>query len=552
MRFHLFIFSLFVFLTAVMTYPLIHSLPIAMKGYGDPFFNAWTLAFTQHQLLTDPLHLFDANIFYPHELTLAYSEHQLASALLALPIFLLGGGPILVHNVVFFLTFVLCGTGATLLVRHLTGNSWAAVLAGIAFAFSSYRFTQLTHLQILSFHWIPFCLLFLHKAFQSPSWKNFLLFALFFLGVMLSSNYLGIIFLIFLGGLILIGHPKLWWANKGAGVKKCLLVLIGAGLLFLPLALPYVKVKEKYGFERQLTDVKQYSAKAENYLGVSPNSKIYPQFLKKLGKPERHLFFGFVVMGIALIGLFFAKRFSLRLRLAYFAVLLLSFLLSMGIKAKFLGLDLHGWPYRFFYDYMIGFDGMRVPARFAINVGLCLVVLAGYGFAFLFEKIQKKSLSLLLVSLFSVAILAEGWAAPLRFIHFDVKPPAVHLWLKDQKDVNAILFLPAYINRSVYLEMNSVYWSYCHWKKMMNGYSGFFPPGWDEFKMKLQQFPTKETIDQLRQQGVNYCVINKHKYSGALLTELEKRLSDFSEELVFVQQCDGQTVYRIQEKGIQN
>jgi hypothetical protein len=313
-----------------------------------------------------------------------------------------------------------------------------------------------------------------------------------------------------------------------------------------------VKVKEKYGFERELADVKQYSAKAENYLAPAQNSKIYPKFLKKLGKPERHLFFGFGVMVLALVGLLWAKPFSLRLRWAYAAMLFLSLLLSMGIKAKLFGLDLHGWPYRFFHDVMIGFDGMRVPARFAMNVGLSLVVLAGYGFAFLFKKRSKKSSSILLASLFSVALLAEGWAAPLKFIRFNVKPPAEHLWLQEQKDVNAVLFLPAYLNRSVYMEMNYVYWSYCHWKKMMNGYSGFFPPGWDEFKMKLQHFPTKEIIDQLRRQGVNYCVIHKRKYSGDRLAALEKGLSDFSDELELVQQWEGEAVYRLRKDSQHN
>ena len=33
---------------------------------GDPIFSAWRLARFAHQLATDPQHLFDGNIFYPH------------------------------------------------------------------------------------------------------------------------------------------------------------------------------------------------------------------------------------------------------------------------------------------------------------------------------------------------------------------------------------------------------------------------------------------------------------------------------------------------------
>lgn len=552
MRTHLLTFSLFLLLTALMTYPLIVHLPIAMDGFGDPFFNAWTLAFTQHQLLTDPFQLFDSNIFYPYKWTLAFSEHQVASALLSLPVYLLGGSPILVHNVVFFLTFVLCGYGMTLLVRELTQNQWAALLAGIAFAFSSYRFSQLAHLQILAFHWMPFCLLFLHKSFLQPKWKNFFFFGLFLLLVLLSSNYLGIIFLILIGLLMLTLLPKKWFQNKGEGLKKSFLTLMAVGLLFLPFALPYMKVKEEYGFQRDLVDLKQYSARAENYLGVSGNNKFYSDGLKKFGEPERRLFFGFLVTGLALVGLCFAQFVSIRIRLAYSLVLVFSFLLSMGMQSKLLGVSLHGWPYHFFYNWLPGFDGMRVPSRFAINVGLCLAVLAGYGFAFIFKWFKSKWASFALFVSFSLILLAEGWSVPLHFIHFEAKPPPVHTWLETQEDVNAVVFLPAYINKSVHLEMNYVFWSTYHWKKMLNGYSGFFPPAWEEFKLQLRQFPTKETIEQLREQGVNYCVVNKQKYHSELLKNLEIRLKEFSDELELVQQWGGQTVYRIKEKGFSN
>ncbi len=535
-----------------MTFPLVKTMSVFMDTTGDPFFNAWTLAWTQHQLLTDPLHLFDANIFYPYKLTLAFSEHQVASALLALPVYLLGGSPILVHNVVFFLTFVLSGFGLYLLVKDLTGNSLAAILAGMAFAFSSYRFSQLAHLQILAFQWMPFALVYLHRALNQPQWKNFLLMGLFVFLVLMSSNYLGLIFLIFISFFLLIVVPKKWFEEKGRGLRRCFFTLLAVGILFLPFALPYVKVKEEYGFSRELIDMKQYSARAENYLGVSTNHKFYPNKLKKMGKPESRLFFGFLVMGMAFLGLLLAKNISLRIRLGYGVVLLLSFLLSMGGGAKLFGINLNGWPYQFFYSYVPGFDGMRVPARFAINVGLCLAVLAGFGFALVFQKIKGKLLSCCLVFLLSAGILAEAWAAPLRYIHFAFKAPPVHPWLGHQDDVDGVVFLPAYINNSVHLEMNYIFWSNLHWKKIMNGYSGFFPAEWNEFKLKLREFPTKETVDHLRRVGVNYVVINKHKYPQDMLNRMEKRIKRFSNELEQIKNWGGQTVYRLKMKGIEN
>ena len=40
----------------------------------------WTLGWDLHALKTDPLHIFNANIFYPEKKTLAYSEHLIGAA----------------------------------------------------------------------------------------------------------------------------------------------------------------------------------------------------------------------------------------------------------------------------------------------------------------------------------------------------------------------------------------------------------------------------------------------------------------------------------------
>ena len=44
---------------------------------GDPVRTAWQVAYVGHAMLHDPLHLFDANVFYPHPLSLAFSDSLL-------------------------------------------------------------------------------------------------------------------------------------------------------------------------------------------------------------------------------------------------------------------------------------------------------------------------------------------------------------------------------------------------------------------------------------------------------------------------------------------
>ena len=76
---------------------------------GDALLNMWTIGWVAHQLPRDPRHLFDANIFYPERLTLAYSEAMIVQGALALPVIAAGGSPVLAFNLVLLAGFALTG-----------------------------------------------------------------------------------------------------------------------------------------------------------------------------------------------------------------------------------------------------------------------------------------------------------------------------------------------------------------------------------------------------------------------------------------------------------
>src|SRR5262245_44408464 len=67
---------------------------------NDSLLHVWTLAWGQHGLATDPLHVLDANIFHPYPLTLLYSDHLLGLAVLLAPLRLVTDDVVLVHNLV--------------------------------------------------------------------------------------------------------------------------------------------------------------------------------------------------------------------------------------------------------------------------------------------------------------------------------------------------------------------------------------------------------------------------------------------------------------------
>ena len=113
------VFLVFCVLTVAMTWPYAYYLRDAVTDRGDPYLNAWILWWDYHQTFRDPLHLFQAPIFYPYQYTFAFSEHFYGLALLFFPLFALGFQPLTVQAIATLLGFAFSGYGAFRLSRAL-------------------------------------------------------------------------------------------------------------------------------------------------------------------------------------------------------------------------------------------------------------------------------------------------------------------------------------------------------------------------------------------------------------------------------------------------
>ncbi|HEX6179078.1 MAG TPA: hypothetical protein VF057_12015, partial [Thermoanaerobaculia bacterium] len=69
------VFILFLALAIALTWPLAIRIDTTVPDLGDPLLNAWILDWVSYALVHQPLDLFDAPIFHPAELPLAYSEN---------------------------------------------------------------------------------------------------------------------------------------------------------------------------------------------------------------------------------------------------------------------------------------------------------------------------------------------------------------------------------------------------------------------------------------------------------------------------------------------
>ena len=129
---------------------------------------AWQIAWVGHAMLNDPLHLFDSNAFYPHPLSLAFSDSLLGYG----PAAFFGYGTVAAlvrYNLLFLWAWSLCFVGAYLLGRELGLNKLAAGAAGIAFAYAPYRVTEAGHLHVISCGGIALALFLLLRGYRRDS-----------------------------------------------------------------------------------------------------------------------------------------------------------------------------------------------------------------------------------------------------------------------------------------------------------------------------------------------------------------------------------------------
>ena len=302
------IFAVFVALTALMTWPWVLNLRDAVADPGDPYMIAWTLWWDYHQTFNDPLRLFHANVFYPYQYTLAFSENDYGIALLFFPAFALGARPLTVNSLATFLGFAFSGYGTFRLARTLTGSNVAAWVAGLIFAFVPFRFYLLSHLHYLFAGWIPLLaealVLYVRKrSRRRAAW----------LGVAFLMNALTCItwFIMTLPPLLLmvvlfVARDRALLRERAFWLRAC--VALGlASLALLPFLLPYYWVSEMYGLKWEPWEYAYNSPSPLHWLAAEGRNKLWGRMGEQYGG-EHKLFPGLLAPLLALV----AVRLKLR------------------------------------------------------------------------------------------------------------------------------------------------------------------------------------------------------------------------------------------------
>jgi hypothetical protein len=506
-------FLLLTILTLALTYPQVRGLHDTVNDDADPLLNAWTLAWTAHQLPRAPARLFDANIFYPERGTLVLSETLLVPALAVAPLHWLGVGPLLVHNIVLLSGFIVSGVGVALLVRHLTASGAAGVIAAIIFAFLPYRFDHYAHLQLQQTQFIPLAMWAFHRVLETGARRHAVMLGLFVAGQMMSCTYYAIFlvpYLAVVGGVLLAADRRLARSRLAPLSIAAAVALIAV----LPLARAYLNARDIVG-ERPSWEIANLSATWRNYFSTHQSNFLYGRALADWGEPERRLFPGFIALLLSAIAFWPRLRRDERVeprrggplwvtRAAYGLGLLFAFDVSLGFN---------GVTYHVLYEYALPFRGLRVPARMGVMAGFTIAVLAGFGVARIAGWLRSPGLRRTVVAAIGMLLLTEYASKGLDLHPIPLTPPEVYAdILKDRGDspTTALFEFPM----TPYDDPTYMYFSTFHWQHLVNGYSGFFPPSNHYLSLALKNFPDDESMRAIKSHGARYLVIHGERLYG--------------------------------------
>jgi hypothetical protein len=535
----------YVAFTIVQTWPLVFRLSdVIPNDPGDPILNTWIIWWNAHAV-PFTAQWWNAPAFWPSNGALAFSEVLLGLSPITTPIQWLGGSPIAAYNVAFLLTFPLSALAAHALVHRLTGRHLPALIGGLIYGFTPFRIAHFPQIQVMTSYWMPLALLGLHQYMIRRERRWLLLFGGAWLMQALSNGYYLVFFPVLLGlwmlwfamsrqtiralraivtTFILASLPliPLLWSYRqihtgfgfqrdpgevnGFGADVTSLLDASSLLKFWRLTRFHQAEGELFpGFTAMLLVlllVIHVSWRSERvmrmpraaalllagallFLAVGLSSLLSGGWAIVVGNTtllsvrvaSKPLSIG-VMLLVAALALIprFPEAWRRRSPLMFYTLAMgLMYLLCFGPRPRFLGMPFMArGPYGLLM-LLPGYDSIRVPARFAMLAALCLSVVAALTFARLTSRLHRWPRLILAIAVAcGVVVDSAIGEMPLRQL------PLRLASLEMSTDRTPVVELPiGYIEDDVAAMYRGIY----HRRPVVNGYSGFFPPGYEVLRL---------------------------------------------------------------------
>ncbi len=497
---HLATLALFIALAAFHTWPLAAAPGTWCRNdNADAVLNEWTIAWVAHRLASDPLRLFDANIFHPEKRTLAFSEHMLPQSLIAAPVLWAGGSPVLAFNVSLLAGFALTGWAFWFVVRRWTGSWTAGAVAGSLAAFNAHSLTRIAHLQAQHLEFLPLALLAFDRLLQTPRVRHALEMAAWFVLQALTSGY----FLLFTAVTMICAAAARFseWVGKRARavVPVVLLSTVAAGLALAPFLVPYWRVRSEQGLVRTIAELRLYSAIPTDYLATG--SLVHFKAWSQPFFRGDALFPGVIALLLVAVALALGVGFRDRRARMCLLITVVCVCLSFGV---------HFPPYRWLFEHVPLFQGLRAAIRFGHVALVGIAMLGGFGAARLLSLVTSSRGRATAAVALIVLVNAEAWRGPLGFTKY-TGIPRIYKSLAAAPAGSVVACIPMYPRGEAFRNVAYMLGSTLNWVPMLNGYSGFVPASYVKHVEHAGRFPEPAAVDYLRRAGVTPFVVDTRR-----------------------------------------
>lgn len=506
-----------------------------LLDWRDYPFIIWVISQDINHIVTlDFGNFFETNAFYPHKLTLLFTDILLPQALMYMPFFYLTGNPILSLNIIFVLTFILNFATSYLLWRFIFKKEILAFLGSMFFIFSPFFHMELSHFQMM-FYW-PFILT-LYLLFKSEGKNN--RWYQVIIGLLISVQFLASVYLsvYLLFSVVTFYLVDLFYrTNKQSLIKPSIILfifLLTSGIFIKG----YSDMKNTYNIKRDIKEYITYSANLSDYIFTTViSSTIHRseiiQFWNKTDKNQgTHASFpGFLIFFLSVIAIFQLSKnrhfLTLSVKLdkqkAFFLILILiGFLFSLGPRIKFNGNYAHiPLPYSLALKFVPLIEATRVPSRWDFIFYLGLVYFSLITLSKLPQKFSNSFVYAFIILIFCLEYIPTNiQSVKDTYINKDYE------FLKDacSKNKKVLLELPmthldAYPNiieglRYIAVaELSSTYHN-CY---LVNGYSGYDLPENFELGNLLKDYIVNQDIKnflaELRNRNIDYVRFNRYYF----------------------------------------
>lgn len=512
--------------------------PLSTLYQADQRFVIATIVTNVQRLLGGGGDLPGFGFCYPLRDAYTLGEHMFGESLLALPVYLLSGDPVLSYNVAVIVSVWITALAMYALALHWTGSIPAAFVAGMAFAFTAARLSNPAHPFVHGNLWTPLALLFANQLFTRRRWRDAAALALAIVLQLLESFY-QVLALAILGGAygldLLVRHRR----SVLALLPKLLAVAVVVGAATWLVLGPYLHTRARWGVLQGRAG--PLLIPMWDYLPGGPSSVgLVALLLAVIGLADRvrgprrvdghDPRIVFTVAGL-LVGLATLAPFRLSLRPRVVVPNILSLLESV----------------------VPGLDAVRVLSSMRFGVYLVVSFLAAYGTVWVTERLRGRWRYAAAAGL-SLCVLLEAYDStgtlvlrPSSLVAYRVSPSQRTIDLVEDLPAGAVLDLPFGPERSSGKLVDVPHYvllAAYHGQPVAACYNSFPSPLQGEVKRRTDLLPDRSAADALYAMGFRTVLIHPRRLGHASWVGLVPLLED-PQRMTRVGESDGVTRFTL-------